>query len=70
MVRPGETGLLVPPSDVDALGSAIAELLEDETRRKDMSTNCRSVAVEEYSLEIQARRYVELYERILDGGRD
>jgi glycosyltransferase involved in cell wall biosynthesis len=67
LVRPGVTGLLVPLGDVRALGAAIAQLLADETRRSEMSKNCRSVAVEEYSLDIQARRYVELYERILDG---
>ena len=67
MVRPDVTGLLVPLGDVEALGAAIAELLEDDTKRENMSENCRRVAVEEYSLEVQARRYAELYERILVG---
>ncbi len=67
MVRPGTTGSLVPPGDVKALGAAIAGLLEDDPKRREMARNCRRIAVEEYSLEVQARRYVELYERMLAG---
>ncbi len=66
MVRNDITGVLVPPGDVAALGSMIAELLEDEQRRNDMSRNCRSIAIEEYSLAIQARRYHELYQQVLE----
>jgi glycosyltransferase involved in cell wall biosynthesis len=61
MVRPGITGLLVPPDDVPALCAAIVELFEDPTRRRKMATNCRRIAVEEYPLELQARRYSDLY---------
>ena len=68
MVRPDVTGSLVPPGNVAALGAAIAKLLEDDPLRREMSANCRRVAVEEYALEVQARRYVELYERLLTGG--
>jgi len=65
MVRDGETGLLVEARDAEGLGKAIAELLGNPERRRVMSENCRRIAVEEYSLVIQARRYVELYERVL-----
>jgi hypothetical protein len=30
-----------------------------------MSENCRRIAVEEYALETQARRYAALYETVL-----
>jgi glycosyltransferase involved in cell wall biosynthesis len=62
MVRQGVTGLLVPPQDVVALRAAIADLLQDVSRRAEMAANCRRIAVEEYSLEVQARRYIELYQ--------
>jgi glycosyltransferase involved in cell wall biosynthesis len=62
MVRQGVTGLLVPPQDVPALRAAIADSLQDVSRRAEMAANCRRIAVEEYSLEVQARRYVELYQ--------
>jgi glycosyltransferase involved in cell wall biosynthesis len=46
-----------------ALRAAIVALLRDAARRAEMSINCRRIAVEEYTLEAQARRYIELYER-------
>ena len=67
MVRSGVTGLLVPVGDTAALARAIADLLGDDAKRAEMSAACRKVAVEEYSLGLQARRYAELYERILSG---
>ena len=67
MVRPGVTGLLAPPRDVEALRAAIAELLQNPDRRAEMSANCRRVAAGEYALEVQARRYVEIYEAMIDG---
>jgi glycosyltransferase involved in cell wall biosynthesis len=64
MVREGVTGLLVPPQDVKALRAAIAELLQDPAKRTEMAANCRRIATEEYSLEVQVQRYVDLYETI------
>jgi glycosyltransferase involved in cell wall biosynthesis len=69
MVRPGVTGWVVPPQDVGALRAAIRALLQDPARRAEMAANCRRIAVEEYALEVQARRYIELYEMILAGVR-
>jgi len=34
-------------------------------RQRITSAGCRRVAVEEYSLEVQARRYAELYEGMI-----
>jgi glycosyltransferase involved in cell wall biosynthesis len=65
IVRDGCTGVLVEPATPEALASAIEELVGHPERRKEMSANCRRVAVEEYALKIQARRYLELYESIL-----
>jgi glycosyltransferase involved in cell wall biosynthesis len=64
MVRQGVTGLLVPPQDVKALRAAITELLQDSAKRTKMAANCRTIATEEYSLEVQVQRYVDLYETI------
>ncbi len=65
MVRPGVTGLVVPARDVSALRAAIRTLLQDPVQRAAMSANCRRIAMQEYALEVQARRYVGLYEEIL-----
>jgi glycosyltransferase involved in cell wall biosynthesis len=65
IVRPGVTGLLVPPHDGKALGTAITALLDDPARRRQMSENCRRIALAEYSLERQVRRNIELYQTML-----
>ena len=71
MVRPGHTGLLAPVGDGAALCQALDWLLQDEAGRSAMAANCRRIAVEEYALETQSRRYLELYRRICYGnGRD
>ena len=66
MVRPGETGLLVPPEDVRALREAIVTVLTDDGLRLHLSVQCRRVAVTEYSLDVQARRYLEVYETLVE----
>src|SRR5262249_13070636 len=65
MVRPGVTGLLTPVGDVLALRAAVREVLVNPAQRAAMSTNCRRLAAEDFALEVQARRYAELYRRIL-----
>ncbi len=67
MVRPGETGALAPAGDVEGLRRALADLLRDPDRRAALGENCRRVAVQEYSSELQARRYADLYVAILAG---
>ena len=62
VVRPGKTGALVSPGDVRGLGDAVASLLSKDDERSTMAVECRRVAVEEYALEVQARRYAALYE--------
>ena len=65
MVRPGITGQLAPTGDVVALRQAIVQVLNDPDARARMSAHCRRTAVEEYSLEVQARAYADLYESLL-----
>lgn len=65
MVRPGQTGALAPPGDVRALREAIESLLLNDGERAQLSARCREVAVKEYALEVQARRYLSLYQSML-----
>jgi glycosyltransferase involved in cell wall biosynthesis len=63
MVRPGITGELAPVADAAGLAEAILNLLSDSKRRAAMSAACRNLVIQEYQLEAQVRRYIELYER-------
>ncbi|NEP22339.1 glycosyltransferase family 4 protein [Moorena sp. SIO3I6] len=65
LVRPGITGYLAVPEDTEDFSNGIVQLLEDGKVREEMSQNCREIAVEEYPLELQARRYIKLYSQVL-----
>jgi glycosyltransferase involved in cell wall biosynthesis len=67
MVRPGVTGYLAPVGDVAALAEQIRKVLRDSGKAREMGGNCRRIAVEEYSIEVQARAYARHYEAILAG---
>jgi glycosyltransferase involved in cell wall biosynthesis len=66
MVRCGETGLLVPTRNTEALAEAISTLLRDEKMRKTMSGVARSVSLEHYRSELQAQRYCGVYQELLE----
>ena len=65
-VRPGHTGLLAPPEDVAGLRDAIATLLEDDELRARLGAEAREVAVREYGMELMARRYLAVYEELVE----
>lgn len=67
-VRPGVTGLLVRTGDSAELRAAILELLHNDSKRAEMSANCRRIAQAEYDLSVQARRYAAVYEEIARSG--
>ena len=66
MVRPGVTGLLADPANAQDLSVKIVEMLEASEQRSQMRKHCRAIALEEYSLELQRDRYVELYQQLLE----
>lgn len=65
MVRPEVTGLLAAPENARALADVIITLLKNEGTRAEMSSNCRRIAKQEYSLEVQAKAYVDIYENLV-----
>jgi glycosyltransferase involved in cell wall biosynthesis len=69
MVRPESTGLLALAGDVPGLRASIAQLLECDSKRDSMKAECRRIVLQEYGLEMQTKRYVELYETELEGGK-
>lgn len=66
LVRPGITGYLAHPEDSDDFRNGIIQLLEDHTLYQQMKSNCRQIALTEYSLDIQAQRYISLYQQVLN----
>ena len=66
LVRPNVTGYLATPEDADDFCHGIVQLLKDDRLRDSMSQNCRAIALTEYPIELQAQRYIELYEQVLN----
>jgi glycosyltransferase involved in cell wall biosynthesis len=64
-VRPGETGLLVPPDDPAALAAAIQRLLADAALRRRLATRARELVLERFTAEHMARSFHALYEELL-----
>jgi glycosyltransferase involved in cell wall biosynthesis len=60
-VHHGETGLLVPPRDVEALAAAINGLLDDPDRARDMGRAARQFAEREFSMPVIVDRHLKLY---------
>jgi teichuronic acid biosynthesis glycosyltransferase TuaC len=64
IVRDGQTGLLVPPSDPGALAEALARVLDDPTLARRMGEEALRVGRERYTWEANARRMTEIYEAL------
>ena len=65
MIRHGQTGWLAEDGSPGALARAIDTALEG-LEGFDWRGSCRAVAVAEYDLELQARRYSELFASLPD----
>jgi len=63
VVRRGETGLLVPAGDADALGAALTELRDDPARRERFAARACVVAEAEYSSRRMTDEYLAAYRR-------
>jgi glycosyltransferase involved in cell wall biosynthesis len=61
LVVHGETGLLVPPGDVDALAAALAQLLADPERARRMGEAGRARVERDFGVAALAERVLELY---------
>jgi glycosyltransferase involved in cell wall biosynthesis len=67
-VRDGETGLLTPPRDAQALAGAMASLLDDDARRAAMGRAGRRAVEETFSMEQAIERTVALYHELAATG--
>lgn len=67
-VRHEQTGLLAPVGDASALRAGIERLLSDRQAWDRLSHQARQMVVAEFSLELNARRYLQLYQTMLSNG--
>lgn len=64
-IRHQENGYLAEPFDTQDLARGIGFVLEDAERATMLSTNARKTALEGFTLEHQARRYLDVYAELL-----
>jgi glycogen(starch) synthase len=64
-VVPGETALMVPPENPDALAGAIVQLLDAPDRGAALGRKARTVAAARYSLDRCVDEYEALYNRVV-----
>jgi len=64
VVRDGETGILVPPKDVDALRAALAKVLGDQSLRSRLSAGALRHASERYNWDHHVDRLMETYQEV------
>jgi glycosyltransferase involved in cell wall biosynthesis len=69
VVRPGETGILVPAQDGVALAEAIAALAADATQRRRLGQAGRALVERVFAAEIVARETLAIYQALLAEGR-
>lgn len=65
----GETGLVVPVGDAEALGSALSRLLSDDALRARMGAHARERAVAEFGVERMVERTLAVYDETPVAGR-
>lgn len=67
IIRHGDTGLLVPPRNADALTDALRELLADAARREEMGRRARAYVLTEADSRQSVKKLEALYASIIAG---
>ena len=65
LLRDGDTGLLVPVDDADALSRALAGLAADPVRRAALSAAGRAAYEADYTEDAVVGRYLEFFAAIM-----
>src|SRR6202022_4439797 len=65
VVEDGETGVLVPPGDVDALVAALEPLMRDPALATEMGELGRARVLAKFSLDAEASRIAEIYRTLV-----
>ncbi|AOY84347.1 MAG: glycosyltransferase [Moorea sp. SIO1G6] len=67
LIEHQKNGYLAQPYKIEALAQGIAWVLENTERHQKLSYRAREKVEKEFTLEIQARRYLSLFNEILSG---
>jgi glycosyltransferase involved in cell wall biosynthesis len=62
----GESGLIIPPGDANAIYQAIYRLYESPELRLRLGENARKRAIEHFNLQLMVSKYEQYYQNLLD----
>jgi glycosyltransferase involved in cell wall biosynthesis len=65
IVKDGETGILIPPRNPEALATALQRLLDNPTEAKKMGKRAHEVVLQRFTLSQQADALATLYEKVV-----
>lgn len=65
----GDTGLVVPPRDPDAMALACVELLRDDERRRTLGARARQRALQNFTVDLAIGTFDEIYASLARGRR-
>ncbi|MCH7527839.1 MAG: glycosyltransferase [Planctomycetes bacterium] len=65
MVEHERSGLITPPADVDALGRAVARMIDNPELRRRFGERARRRVVEEFGVDKMVDRYTSFYQSLL-----
>jgi glycosyltransferase involved in cell wall biosynthesis len=65
VIKDGENGLLVAPKDSEGLRNAVASLLNDPERRRQLGDQAHAWVSQNYTSEAMALKYREMYEGVM-----
>jgi glycosyltransferase involved in cell wall biosynthesis len=65
IIKPGETGFLVPPNDIGALAGKMKALLSDPAKAREMGESGRNVAVSRFNLARQCEEFATIYQEMV-----
>lgn len=68
LIEHGKNGYLAKPFETDDLARGIEWVLDDDERRKDLSHRAREKVENEFAIEKVAKRYADLYRKIVGNG--
>ncbi|MBE9212592.1 glycosyltransferase family 4 protein [Plectonema cf. radiosum LEGE 06105] len=68
IVNHDQTGFLVPPGDVAALGNALIKLLSNRELAEEMGQAGRKRAIEEFSEQRRTQGFLDIYQEIISSG--
>jgi glycosyltransferase involved in cell wall biosynthesis len=68
LIVPGKNGLLVRPADPESLTRAICYLLSEPDVRRHMTRNAECIVRERYSSNCMTRKYINIYEELVERG--